>query len=409
MLRLPHIAKCLLLFLLLYRTPLAYAQQFDLITKKKQAWIRFTPVRDMVVIPLMINGSGPFNFVLDTGVGIMVITDPKLVDSIHIDQKRTIKLYGVGNLDDLEAYVTSPLNIVIGNSVKSEYVAAAILKDDHFGLSNYAGIKIHGLLGYEFFSQLAVKINFSDSTITVARPGRFKPFRKGAVIPLSIEDRKPYLNTNLALNNSNTTRNKLLVDLGAGHALLLENQRPRPNDDARYITANLGQGLTGPLNGRIGRIGEIEVGKYRFTSVITSFLDTVPRPAFTVARDGNLGIGILKKFLMVFDYANNKLYLKPNYKFKEPFEHDMSGLEYYAAGNELKNIIVSRVEPGSAGAEAGIKANDQITGINLRSIRQLTMTEIDDLFRSRDKRSLVVEIYRDGEYQTVILTLKRRV
>ncbi|UEG53262.1 PDZ domain-containing protein [Mucilaginibacter daejeonensis] len=171
----------------------------------------------------------------------------------------------------------------------------------------------------------------------------------------------------------------------------------------------MGQGLTGPLNGRIGRIGEIEVGKYRFKSVITSFLDTMPRPAFTVARDGNLGIGILKKFLMVFDYANNKLYLKPNYKFKEPFEHDMSGLEYYAAGNELKNIIVSRVEPGSAGADAGIKANDQITGINLRSVGQMTMTEIDNLFRSRDKRSLVVEVYRDGEYLTVILTLKRRV
>ena len=55
------------------------------------------------------------------------------------------------------------------------------------------GMPIHGLLGYEFFNNLAVKINVHDSTLTVWRPKDLKVFRKGVHIPITIEDRKPYV------------------------------------------------------------------------------------------------------------------------------------------------------------------------------------------------------------------------
>jgi len=129
----------------------------------------FRLIRNLVVIKLKINDKGPFNFVLDTGVGLMIITDPKLVDSIAIQNKRTIKIPGLGEGDDYEAYITPPLNIQIPG-LTSYDVAAAILKTDHFNLSNFAGIPIHGLLGYEFFNNLAVKLNFIDSTLTVYKP-----------------------------------------------------------------------------------------------------------------------------------------------------------------------------------------------------------------------------------------------
>ena len=68
----------------------------------------------------------------------MIITDPKLVDSIHIPNKRTLKIPGLGEGEDSEAYVTSPLDVEIPGLVSYD-VAAAILKKDHFGLSGYAG------------------------------------------------------------------------------------------------------------------------------------------------------------------------------------------------------------------------------------------------------------------------------
>lgn len=367
-------------------------------------------IRDMIVVPVYINQRGPFNFIIDSGVGLMVITDPKLVDSINIPNRRIIKLNGtIGNTQTFEAYATSPLDILLPGNIKSYMVSAAIFKDDHFGLSNFAGMPIHGILGYEFFSQLAVKIDFTDSTLTVGRPGRFKPFRRGTTVPISIEERKPYIKTNLILPDGCPAENKFLIDLGAGHPLSLENLAQYKGYLHKSIVANLGVGLTGPISGYISRVDELNLGKYRFNNIITSFPDAYGQTEYMVPRDGNLGLGILKKFFVVMDYHNGIMLLKPNYKFKEPFEHDMSGMEYYATGDNFKRIMVSRVEPGSAADEAGITANDEITAVNLKAVSKMSIVDIDNLFKSKPNRSILVEIYRDKKFEDVVLTLKRRI
>jgi C-terminal processing protease CtpA/Prc len=126
-------------------------------------------------------------------------------------------------------------------------------------------------------------------------------------------------------------------------------------------------------------------------------------------RDGNLGIGLLKRFTVVFDYPGNAIYLKPGDNYKDPFEHDMSGLEYYAAGDGFKHIIISRVEPGSAGDVIGLEKDDEIVAINLKPIANMSLEEIDNIFKSRNERSLLLEVYHDKRYDNVILTLKRRI
>jgi hypothetical protein len=92
----------------------ANSQSFDLTGTKKRTTLPFRIVRNMVIVELKINGKGPFNFILDTGVGLMLITEPKLVDSINITSKRTIKIYGV-NGENYEAFVTPVLNIEMPN------------------------------------------------------------------------------------------------------------------------------------------------------------------------------------------------------------------------------------------------------------------------------------------------------
>ncbi|HEY5326032.1 MAG TPA: hypothetical protein VIJ27_03455, partial [Mucilaginibacter sp.] len=62
----------------------AQAQYFDINGQRKKVNIPFRMVRNMVVIKLKINNKGPFNFIMDTGVGLMIITDPKLIDSVNI-------------------------------------------------------------------------------------------------------------------------------------------------------------------------------------------------------------------------------------------------------------------------------------------------------------------------------------
>ncbi|WP_428327648.1 aspartyl protease family protein [Mucilaginibacter sp.] len=386
----------------------AKAQYFDLERNKKHVTIPFRMIRDMIIIQLKINNKGPFNFIIDTGVGLMLITDPKLVDSINIANKRTLKISGLGEGDDYEAYVTSALDIKIPGLISYD-VVAAILKTDHFGLSNFAGMPIHGLLGYEFFNNMAVKIDFSDSTISVSRPRDMHTFKKGNKIALTIEDGKPYVQGKVTFPDDAHINDKLVVDLGAGHSLSLENAIKKHGLPEKFVAANLGIGITGPINGFLGRVKEFEIGKYRIKNVIASFPEGDQYDALSIKRDGNLGIGILKRFTLLIDYPDSVIYLKPNMHMKDVFEHDMSGLEYYTTGKDYNRVIISRVEAGSPGDEVGLEKDDEILSINFKMVSKMTIEEIDNMFKSQNGRTLLLQIAHDNKRDDVILTLKRRI
>ncbi|WP_374948564.1 aspartyl protease family protein [Mucilaginibacter sp.] len=386
-----------------------YAQHFEINSSRKNINIPFKLVRNMVVVQLSINQRGPYNFILDTGVGIMIITDPLLADSITIPNKRTIKISGLANGEDYEALVTPALNITMPG-INSVDVGAAILKNDYFNLSGFVGMPVHGLLGYDFFSGFAVKINFEDSTITVCEPTDLGKMRKMHKVPITIEDKKPYLETTITYQGGKKTKNKLIIDLGAGHPLSLENLIAKNGLPPKFIAANLGVALNGPISGYISRMDEIDIGKYKIKKVITSFPDVdYDKRQYTVPRDGNMGIGILKRFHIIFDYSSGALYLKPNSTYKNAYEFDMSGMEYYAGGENYQHLIVSRVSPGSPAADIGIEKDDEIVSINLKPISHMTIEEVDGIFKSRDERALLLEIFHDNRYDKVVLTLKRRI
>lgn len=390
----------------------AHPQSFFTINDNhKRVQIPFKLVRNMIVIQLSINNKGPFNFVLDTGVGLIIITDPTLIDSLSIRSKRTIKIAGIGIGNDYEAYVASGLKFNMPG-ITGENIGTAILKKDQFNLSNYAGIPIHGLIGYEFFDSFAVKINFSDSSLTVGELKNIRVFNKSNKLPITIEDRKPYITTNVRFTDGELLKCKLVIDLGAGHPLLLESQAMVNCALAqKLISANLGVGITGPIKGFLSRVNEIELAKYKLKNIITSFPDedTTRMQEYSVKRDGNLGINILKKFDMIIDYQSGNMYIKPNTLFNEPFEHDMSGMEYYADGPDLKKIFINRVEENSPADEVGLETGDEILAINFKPIEKMTVEEIDNIFQSREDRSLLLEISRHDKRDRVVIKLKKRI
>lgn len=388
------------------------AQNFIVSGRQNKAVIHFKFVRNMMVIQLEINHRGPYNFILDTGSGLMLITDPLLVDSINLRYKKRIKVIGLGDGSDLDAWMVPALTVGL-KGIEGKNMSAAILTKDVLELSAFAGIQIHGLIGYDFFNSFPVKINFADSTITAFSTHKLPSWRKGTRIPLLIEDKKPYLNASIAFKEGAQLPVKLIIDLGAGYPLSIESGwNSNGTMPEKYIAAaNLGIGLSGPVNGYMGRVNQMEFGSYRFQQVITAFPDSCSALSKlqTVKRDGSIGIDLLKRFVVLFDYRQGYINLKPNYAFKQPFEHDMSGMEYFAAGTGFRRIIICRVEPGSAADLLGIEKDDELLAINLKEVSRMTLQEIDGILRSKNDRTLLLEVLHHNVPSKVLLTLKRRI
>lgn len=81
----------------------------------------------------------------------------------------------------------------------------------------------------------------------------------------------------------------------------------------------LGRGLSGDIYGKTGRIAKLIIGPYELSNITASFADAAVRSK-QMGADAILGVGSLRRFNLIFDYANQKLYLTQNRRFNEPFE-----------------------------------------------------------------------------------------
>ncbi len=406
-----------LLFIATLGTGIAHAAPddgfFEFKSGRKKQVVPFRLVKNLMVVPMTINGQGPYNFVLDTGVGLCLITDPALLNILKPTYVRDIRITGFGEGSDIRASVCVGLDFELGQTV-AKNMSAAILKEDAFNLSGLTGIKIHGLIGYELFSSFIVKINYLAQQITLYRPNTYYIPRKGSKIPITIEERKPYINAEIELESSRKLVAKLILDTGAGHPVSLEtdNGVPFPVPPVN-VPANLGIGLSGPIFGYLSRIRSLKLSKYELKDVITAFpdYDHVGSKVTSIARNGNMGTSILKRFTVVFDYSRGAIYLRPTIAFKEPFEHNMSGMDIISGGSDFSRKFIMRVEQGSPAEEAGLMKDDELISVNFKRADEMTMEELDEIFRSKDGRSLLLEVLAKGQTRTdrVILTLKRRI
>jgi len=402
---------CALVICMLFLLPAikGHAQDFHFMDKQKKLSFAFKLIKNLIVVPVYINGKGPYDFVLDTGVGPMIITDPSIIDSLDFTLMRKIKVSGLG-LESVEAFVSQNVSARISRA-KMDHIPTAILKEDLFNLSGHLGIKIYGLIGFSFFNSFVVDIRYTNNRIFISNPDS-KIKYKGSKIPISIENMKAYVYADVEVPDGAIVQAKFLIDTGASHALSMEmlngNMFPQPFSK---IKANLGMSLSGQIKGYLGRIKQFSIGNYDFKDVISGFPDyhVISEKIDLKNRNGNLGAELLRKFNIQLNYRDGFMYVKPNSFYKIPFEHDMVGMVVYLDPKNYTRYIIGEVDENSPAEKSGICPNDEIIGVNFRSMDTYTLNDLANLFKSGTSRSVILEIYRDEKVIYKVVHLERRI
>ncbi|AZA79744.1 PDZ domain-containing protein [Chryseobacterium sp. G0186] len=428
-----------LLLLGLFLCIFAHAQNsFELINTKK-AVIPFQFINNLIFIPINVNGA-ELTFLLDTGVAETILFSLENKD-LKLGNVEKIKFSGLGGSLSIDGLKSDRNTGRIGNAIVNTSMSLYVIIDEEFNISSHVGIPVNGVIGYHFFKNHPIFIDYTAKKLTIYENTDLleKKLRKFEEMPITIERDKPYLYAGVEMTNEKKD-SKLLIDLGNSDAIwlfptLIKNfVYNRPN-----IDDFLGRGFNGDIYGKRSRIHNFYLGDFKFEKPLTAMPDefSIQHVTLVENRKGSIGGEIMRRFTVVFDYPNKKLYLKKNRNFNDPFHFNMSGLDFKQDGLEWKQdrvaietqnlatmgaegyknsfqykfslkpiFSIAGVRKDSPAYEAGLKKDDRVISINGNKSSDMTLEKIIELMKSDEGRNITMVVQRKNEKLTIRFTLE---
>lgn len=352
---------------------------------------------NLILMKVRINNSFPLYFIIDTGVKTTLLTEPIILNFINLQEMTPIKVRGLGAGDLIEADLAQDLKMELPNGIMGRNMRMIVLPEGAVSYSAMFGRPVVGILGADLFKDFIVEVNYFRQFIRLIRPESFRPGKKHTGFPIEILRSKPYIQGHLVAPGQDTLKTHWLMDTGSSQSISVYNKQISPPSNS--LDAFIGQGLSGSMYGKIGRVSSFSLGEFTFEEVIAGFPDTASLRWVREGQDyySNIGSGILSRFSIVFDYQGEMVYLRKNPKYREPFEYNTCGLETMAYGTALDRYFISYVRPNSPAEEAGIKIGDKILSINGYDVTDLDIGELTARLNRKAGRKLCIRIERDKE------------
>ncbi len=425
--------KRIVFLIFLFVCPSIFGQDgFQFETKDHKVVIPFQLINNLIFIPIQVNGF-ELNFLLDTGVEgtILFSLEDKNINVKNIEK---IKLSGLGSDNAIEG-LKSKDNVFSVNGLVDRHHDMYIILDESFNFSSHVGIPVNGIIGYHFFDNNLVEIDYVKRKIIVynevSRISK-KLKRRYTAIPISIEKFKPYANALVTIDKKQL-ETKLLLDVGNSDALWLFQDI---NKDIQVPENNfqdyLGQGFSGDVFGKRTRISKFSLNKFDFNKIIIAMPDSNSVKSVTMVKDrvGSIGSEIFKRFSIVFDYKHNQMFLRKNKHYDDPFHYNLSGIEIQNGGMEwvketisLKTIqgkldtdeekennkynqfqykfslkpvySIGSIRENSTAYLIGLRKGDIIKTINKRPVYKFSLEKINQILKSEDGQWINIEVERN--------------
>lgn len=428
--------KCVFFLLLMTIMPVFGQEGFVFDKGIEKVTVPLVLINNLVFIPIKVNGV-ELNFLLDTGVEETILFSLEDNPDVKFYNSEKITLRGLGSEVAIEGLKTTN-NILELEGLKSNHQLIYVILDQSFNLSSQIGIPVNGIIGYQFFKDNLVRIDYTGKKVIIYKnddANRKKIEKKFKPTPITIERFKPYLMGNVVMNESDVDV-KLLIDIGNSDSIwLFQNISEDIKVPVKNFEDFLGKGFSGDVEGRRARVPEFSFDNYNFKLPIVAFPDSSSIKSVRMVKDrvGSIGGEILKRFAVVFDYQNEKLYLRKNTFYDDPFSYNKSGVElkhnglqwvqetvkmetvpivgaitFDSSGKNITNDFkykfqlkpiyeIANIRKKSPAEESGLRVGDIIIKVNKMPVYQYSLQKLNEMFKSEDDKWIYLEVERNNQ------------
>ena len=272
--------------------------------------------RNRIIIPTQVNGSQPLNIILDTGMRF---------DGVYLFHQDALKL--IDTTGAVEARVpgagSGEASIVTMIETGNVRFGEVVITNQRIMVSHSAHTQTFptdGVIGWNLFGHYIVEVDYDQQLIQLRDTAYFSFDSSWTVIPVEMRDNFPFFDITVEVVDGEVVPLEVYIDLASGDALeLLVHPNQKFTLPKNVTWDRLGTGLSGDFYGNRGRSKRLLLGGYELTNVTTSFAPTEVRSKQETG-DGIFGNDLIRRFNIVFDYPHQRLLIKPNKTFTQPFE-----------------------------------------------------------------------------------------
>jgi predicted aspartyl protease len=259
----------------------------------------------LILLPVEVNGDGPFEFILDTGAGTSLL-------SSELGQRLGVKIIGskegqsAGGAVSVSLAKVSSLAVA---SAKLDNVDVGLVDLSHIGKT--VGAKIDGDLGYNFLRHFRITLDYRKSEIRLDDPKRFELAGQSAAV------------TEVAMRLANPSKPLILVDVyanGRGPFQFAIDTgtsttaiTPELAKQLSVASSPIGPATTGGAHVAVttGVLQSFQVGGARIDNlaVIVADFFSMLNTALGATLDGIVGYNFLRNYKVALDYPNETLSL----------------------------------------------------------------------------------------------------
>jgi hypothetical protein len=370
-----------------YAMPKVTLADFSIAGGGKETTFPFQLVNNHIYADVKINGQGPYTFIFDTG-GLNLVTPP-LAKTLGLKVEGNMDARG-GGTGTMSAGMTRVSRVDIGAASITDTSFMSLPLDS---MENTEGMKMPGMIGFETFRRFVTRIDYGNKTITLINPKDFDPKSAGTAVPIVFDGNDVEIE-----GTYEGIPGKFIIDTGARQTLMLNSPFVAKHDlhsaSVKGEEAVTGWGVGGPTTAFVMHGGLLKIGAVDVQGPLVLLTTDKGGSNADDNLAGNIGGGILKRFVVTFDYEHNTMFLKPIAGTVADLDtFDRAGMWFNKDAEGFKVVDVTAKTPA---ADAGLTKDDIITAVDGRPATAIALPDIRKRLRN-DKPGTVVTLAVKGK------------